>query len=93
MAELREGKLPGGALQQKPVVIEGVVYDPFDPPKLIKRADGTTAWIGGRKLEADESSIIDEQSDSVRQGAKILNAQKAATKYAAATNARKRPGR
>lgn len=94
MAEFGERKLPGGKLEPKPVVIEGVAYDPFDPPKLLRQPDGTTTWIGGTKLEATstEPSTHDERLDSIRKGADILNAQRAATEGAAGLNAPKRPG-
>ena len=41
---------PGGELQAKPKVIEGVTYDPLHPPKQFLNPDGSISYIGGKKI-------------------------------------------
>lgn len=52
-------KRPGGPLQQKPIEIDGVTYDPLHPPKMIRNEDGSTGWIGGKPLE---TQVIETES-------------------------------
>lgn len=49
---------PGGPLQERPVEINGIFYDPLNPPKKIRNSDGTEGYIGGRKLEQEEIDDI-----------------------------------
>lgn len=51
---MNPSKRPGGPLRQKSVSTEGVEYDPFHPPKLFQKPDGTQKLRGGKKLDKDE---------------------------------------
>lgn len=56
-------KRPGGAHIPRPVVINGKNFDPFDPPKLIRNADGTQRFIGGKEIDKDQDG--DSSSEGV----------------------------
>lgn len=49
---------PGGPLKLRPVSIDGVDYDPYHPPKLYKKPDGTIKYRGGKPLK-DSSAVLE----------------------------------
>jgi len=46
-------KLPGGAARAKPLEINGQFYDPYHPPKLVRKTDGTEEYVGGKTIDRD----------------------------------------
>jgi len=53
--EENQRKRPGGELAIKPVEIEGVFYDPYDPPKLFEGPGGKKDYVGGKEITKDEA--------------------------------------
>ena len=47
---------PGNELRQRPLAINGVAYDPYDPPKLYVSRDGHREYRGGTKLSGAAAS-------------------------------------
>lgn len=73
-----EKKRPGKELTIKPIEIDGIFYDPYNPPKLFEDSDGKKNYKGGKEIDRDEAYSMmfwsKERPDDLKDAMKdILN--------------------